>query len=522
MSNKDSNKDIVPDDNLDEFASDFDTGSEFAEFDTKPSGGSLSDMLQNPVVKIALIAAGLIVIVGGIMLFSGDTVEQPDSVVAAGSDVNQTPGTEELSPAMRQAMEEYNQQQLDKAVQEGTSVLPTPIDPPKELLTPAEQTPTEEDPLVRWRQMQAEREQTQAVDAQALAVEEERKRQEQAQRQAAIDALSSSMSSALSSVFSDTKVNSLSYMQVTDMQAIQEQLRQEELMAQQQMGLQGSSNPNMMLNANMMIDPNTGAPVPTTPPKILISAGTIEYAQLINEANSDVPGPIVALLASGPFSGSKLLGSFTRQNEYLTLQFTTLVDKKGLSIPIQATALDPATTLAGMATDIDRRYWERVILPAAAEFIQGLGQAYAQQESQTVVVSSGTTVSSTQDLDFKKELAKGIESAADQVGEVLDEEGNQTEILVRVQAGTPMGILFMTAITDQDRIASRNNPMTARTLAEQQAQQNALTGGLGLDGTSGFSPESLQQMLMLQGLQSMNQGGTGTQNGQAGSPAANP
>ena len=53
---------------------------------------------------------------------------------------------------------------------------------------------------------------------------------------------------------------------------------------------------------------------------ILIPAGTIEYAQLVLEANTDAPGPVLADIMSGPLAGSKLLGSFTSTDDYLILK----------------------------------------------------------------------------------------------------------------------------------------------------------------------------------------------------------
>ncbi len=307
----------------------------------------------------------------------------------------------------------------------------------------------------------------------------------------AVNAMSQAMMNQMQSVLQNQRIAAPQHKKITNVGFIEEReaKRIATMTARNQQLAQAQAN----LNPQEQIE------------DIIIPAGTIEYGQLLIEANSDIPGPIVAMIVSGPFQGSRVLGTFNRKEEYLVMQFTTLIDKKGVSIPIQAFALDPDTTLTGMATDVDHRYWERIILPAAADFVQGMGSAYADQQGNQTVVTGDVVVQSKPPINTKEQIAKGIESAAEQVGDVLEDEGSKTQILVRVRAGTPMGILFMTAITDQDRMVGQYNPETARTLNEQKQQQslfqqsqNSLQGG--------NNPMYLIQGLQgLQGLQA-NQG----------------
>jgi intracellular multiplication protein IcmE len=171
----------------------------------------------------------------------------------------------------------------------------------------------------------------------------------------------------------------------------------------------------------------------------------VEYAQLLIEANSDVPGPIMAQLASGPLAGAKILGSFSNSDQYLTLNFDTVV-VNGVSYSISAIALNPDTANIGMLTDINHRYMQRIVLPAAAAFIEGFGSAVAQTDSTTVDTSSGTTVSQESDLNTRQELLKGVAQGAGKLSEILDDQAN-VEPQLRVRTGTPMGILFLQPVT---------------------------------------------------------------------------
>ncbi len=200
--------------------------------------------------------------------------------------------------------------------------------------------------------------------------------------------------------------------------------------------------------------------------KILVTAGTVNYGELLTEANSDVPGPILAQIVSGPFAGARAVGSFQVSNgwaDYLVLQFT-LVSLKGKDYPISAVALDPNTTLGGMATEVDQRYFTRVVLPAAAGFLQGFGSALGTGGS-SVTTNGTTTVVSQSREGYHQGLFQGLGSAASTTSQFFQEQANLIKPLVRVAAGTPIGIFFVTSVTDT-------------TVQQQQAlnAQNASSG----------------------------------------------
>ena len=108
-----------------------------------------------------------------------------------------------------------------------------------------------------------------------------------------------------------------------------------------------------------------------------------------------------------------------------------------------------------------------MILPAAAAFIEGLGGAIAETGSTTLTVATGGSSSSstTEDLDTKKEFFKAVEEAAEKVGEMLDEEADNAEPMLRVAAGTPMALLFVKPVQQS---TSKAEP----TVASQTSNQN--------------------------------------------------
>ncbi len=481
---------------------DFDQDPDFGEFGGDEKKNSIGSVWKSsPAVKFGLVGAAILVVVAAVALFGGQKAENLGSQVRSGGQgFKETPGTGEVSPSMREAVEEKNQQNLEDALKSGSSSIPIPIEPPKALLGVPQDEAGGEDPLVRWKRLQEERVRFQREQEKYTA-----ETQVDPNQQQRVQDMTAAMTNQFQTILEKQTIAQMQHMTVMDMEAYKQSLVQtgQQAIAAGNAALAGSVVP-ASATAGTAINPVTGLPL--VPTKVLVPAGEIEYAQLLVEANSDIPGPVVAMVVSGPFNGSRVLGSFQKTEEYLVLKFTTLVGKDGHSIPINATAVDPDTTLTGMATDVDHRYMSRIILPAAAKFIEGLGSAIAENGSTTVTVSGDTVAQSTSDLNTKEELSKAASEASTKVGEILDEEANQTEVLVRIKAGTPFGMLFLQPVTDSDINGSKfNNNMTA---AQNQQQQNNQNGMMFNGQNGGMNPMQLLQQ-GLNGQMMMQQQGNG-------------
>lgn len=406
-------------------------GSEegFDEFVQKSSPGDI--LRSSPVAKIGVIVGAIGVIFGAMYMFGQKPEEVKDSMLSMGSDVSAPPGTVEASPAYVAAVEEKNEEDLDKALRTGDSTIPVPVEAPTDRLQlPEEQTETE-DPLHRWRRMQEERvlrnaEQEEDVEPVTVLDSEQ---QNEAMKQMA-ESMSKQMQGILGTRNERLKFSYLS------------------LVSDRSDGGAAATD----ASGDPSGDGEFDGEVEEEEPVVIIPAGEIEYGQLVIEANSDVPGPVLALMVSGPLKGSKLIGSFTVQNDYLTLTFSTLV-YNGQDIDIDAIALDPETTLAGMATEVDHRYLQRILLPAAAAFVEGFADAIAQTDTASITIDTSgggtTTTAEEQDLDTEEEVALGVKEAGEEVREIVDEMAEDVEVLVKIHAGTPIGILFTSAVTEE-------------------------------------------------------------------------
>lgn len=407
-------------------------------FDDNGGGGKFAEAWRsNPLVKIGVIAGGIIFVVFVLSMFGGGDDAAERSRVAGGSDVNAVAsGTENASPAYIEAIQESNEAKIENAFATGDSAIPVPIDSPQgrvDISAPQAQS-TAEDPLARWRRLQEER----------LARELEEERQgptsdpvfdaQPVGPDPAIQALSEIMSQQMQSILQNQATVQTSYASVSGSDFLE---REAQLQAQQfnATGGQFGSPGAQQINANQPL------------PDPLVPAGEIVYAQLITEANSDIRGPILAEIAGGPLSGSRVIGNFSIEQELLVLNFNTIVID-GVSQRMNAVAVDPGTAMTGMATDVDLRLVRRVLLPGVAAFIEGAAQAISDSGRTTITVEGGAAVSAEDDADNEQEIASGIEEAGREARRILDQFGRQTNILVRVEAGTPIGILLIEPVFD--------------------------------------------------------------------------
>ncbi len=447
-----NNNDNDVDNDLDLDLDELDSDSGFDDFSKK---GTLGDLWRNnPMVKVGVILAAFVVIVAGVILFGGKGEKLPPSRLSGTSDVTEAPGSNEVSASYAQAIEEENTRRIEEALRQNDSAVPMPVEPPKGTLGLQVDEPAEEDPLDRWRRMQEERIQQQQIVNQEM-VEPPAPPEPVDTKTPAVNAMAQAMSMQMESVLSNQEIKGPHVKSISTMaylEGLEEKkraAREAELARQQQLigGVGGSQIEN-----------------------IIIPAGTIEYAQLITEANTDAPGPIMAQIASGPLAGARLIGSFRSTEEYLTLQFNTVVID-GVAEGANAVAIDPNTTLPGMVTEIDRRYWKRIILPAAGAFVEGLASAISDSGSTSIYISDNNVVQSTANRDNREEVASGIAEAGEELRDILEDEADATRPMLRVAAGTPIGVLFVSPVIEGDDLVEQNQREQDRLIQMQQFQQ---------------------------------------------------
>lgn len=422
-------------DDLDEEIIDSEDG--FDEF-SSASDGSSSDFRKSPLVKVGVVV-GVVAALAGVMMFlDQEEVAESPSSLPTGSEVTSIPATDDskVDPAYREAVAEQNEADLERALAQNESAIPVQIDTPETRLEVPEQQEVEEDPLHKWRMLQAE----QAVrDMKSIESESEPVTVlDNQQQNEAIKALSESMMKQMESVLSRT-VEEKSFTTKT-------------LITYKEGSSEGTISGGNASGGNA----EGGNASPSgfdeeMEEVVVIPAGKIVYGQMLLEANSDVPSVVLGQMVSGPLKGWKVLGSFTVLDdiEMIGITFDTAVNEDGDQFEIDAIMLNPDTGLAAMSTDVDHRYMKRVILPSAAVFIEGFATAIADTGRTSVFVDGETVTTDQREADSEEEVATGVQEAGQKIAEFLDEEGD-VPIQIIIEAGTPIGIFFAENVVEEE------------------------------------------------------------------------
>lgn len=183
--------------------------------------------------------------------------------------------------------------------------------------------------------------------------------------------------------------------------------------------------------------------------QVLIPAGRGIYAHPVLALSSDQASPAVFQADSGPIAGDRMLGSFSKQNNRLIVRINTVIHQ-GQPIGTEGLVIAPDTMEASVAGGVDQHYISRFALPAAAAFVQGLGQAIATTSNTTAVLSplGGATTSTNLNIDQQLGVAAG--AAAANIGSTLNAAAPKGPTIT-LDANVAVGIMFLSNVTYSQR-----------------------------------------------------------------------
>jgi intracellular multiplication protein IcmE len=175
--------------------------------------------------------------------------------------------------------------------------------------------------------------------------------------------------------------------------------------------------------------------------EILVPAGRGVYAHPILAVNSDASSPVVLQADSGPIAGDRMIGTFAKQADRLVIRINTVIHQ-GQSIGTDGVVV---ALEAGVASDVDQHYLARFILPAAAAFVQGLGQAIATTSNTAAVLSPFGGAAYTTHLNLNQQLGVAAGAAAGQIGAVLNQAAPKSPT-VSLEANVAVGVMFLSNV----------------------------------------------------------------------------
>jgi len=177
--------------------------------------------------------------------------------------------------------------------------------------------------------------------------------------------------------------------------------------------------------------------------RVLIPAGRGIYAHTILAASSDAASPVVLQADSGPIAGDRMVGSFSREEERLVIRVNRVIHN-GQEISVEGIVIAPGTMETSVASSVDQHYGSRFILPAAAAFVAGLGQAFALSNS-TITQSPFGGATALQRLNLGQQFGVGAGVAAGRVGQTLDAAAPKGPT-VKVDVNSSVGVMFLSNV----------------------------------------------------------------------------
>ena len=177
-------------------------------------------------------------------------------------------------------------------------------------------------------------------------------------------------------------------------------------------------------------------------PASLPAAGSALYGRILYEVNSDIPGPVLVEILEAPLAGAVATGAFERVRDRLAIRLDRM-ELKGASVPIDGWAVGLDCACFAVEGEVDRHWFDRVLLPAAIAFATGWADALARPETQ-VHIDGDVVVETTSATAARQHLYEGAAEAARVAGTVLQEDAPQ-RLTVRIPRDTELAVTFVTA-----------------------------------------------------------------------------
>lgn len=172
---------------------------------------------------------------------------------------------------------------------------------------------------------------------------------------------------------------------------------------------------------------------------LLLPAGRGVYGHSVLTVNSDLGNVVLAQIDSGPFRGARISGTFEVKSERLVIKFNKLMIGDADPIPVSGYAVSPKTAETGVASEVREHLATRIILPAAAAFVEGLGSA--MMNSNTTNYSNGAGMSSFTHLDLAQQMGAAAGTMGQQLGQIIQKQTPQQATVILHQ-NDGIGILF--------------------------------------------------------------------------------
>lgn len=166
--------------------------------------------------------------------------------------------------------------------------------------------------------------------------------------------------------------------------------------------------------------------------------------------------PVLGRFVSGPYAGAVLKAPAGAKlaGDGVVIHFTDMA-WRGVNYQVDAYALQEDSLVANVATDVNHRYVSRIVLPALLKGIGGIGEMYAQANTQ-VVTNGFNTVTTRPGTPDGQAVAGAIAGGtASQAAKVLGSDAARLPATqVSVRKGQVVAIQFMRGVYASDAVTA--------------------------------------------------------------------
>ncbi|MCE2576673.1 TrbI/VirB10 family protein [Komagataeibacter sp. FNDCR2] len=173
--------------------------------------------------------------------------------------------------------------------------------------------------------------------------------------------------------------------------------------------------------------------------KPMLAAGRGVYGHSVITSNSDLGDQVLVEIDSGPFPKARISGAFQMKNDRLVIKLDRLMIGDTDPIAVSAYAVSPKTAETGVASEVDEHLATRIILPTAAAFVEGLGNA--MMSANTTSYTGGYGMTSFTHLNLAQQMGAASGRMGEQLSQVLQKQTAQ-QATVKLKQGDEVGVLF--------------------------------------------------------------------------------
>ena len=205
------------------------------------------------------------------------------------------------------------------------------------------------------------------------------------------------------------------------------------------------------------VSTGAGTPSDSPPAQMIVPPGTRPGAVMDSAVDSDNLNSIVlAHIPAGPLAGATLTAQGIQlAGDGVTVHFTQMTFN-GIGYNVDAWALTDDTLQSSVATDGSHRYFSRILLPAIAQGLGGVGPLDMDQNTPILSTNAGTITGGTGSVKGSAvagTIVGGIGASAGQV--MASDAARLPATQVRINQNQVIAVLFMKGVYDTDRTVIR-------------------------------------------------------------------